>query len=373
MKNLHNWAIISLLIILPFFTQAAEFRAGEKITVPKDEAINDDLYAGGGEITLAGSLLGDFYAGGGNILINGPVRGDLVIAGGTVNILGDVGDDIRVGGGNILIQSKVSGDVLAGGGQINIAGGEIEGDVFIGGGMIRIDAPVKGDIRAGGGEIYINSSVGGNIFANTDRLTLGPKAVVKGDINYKSPREMVKEGGSQVLGKINFEERARGGRKVLVGIFTAALLLKFLMFLAFSLVFGYLFNRYSLELVRNSKMLPLKNLGVGALTLIVLPIASILLLASVIGVPFGVLGLIGFAVLIVWSIFISPIILGSFLYGLFKGGEEKIDWKTILLGSFVFAIMGFLPLVGSSAKFLLVLITLGASVRLKMKIAREWR
>ena len=377
--NKKIWAGAALIALcLPALVLAAEVRTGEQPSLASSERINDDFYIAGGNVSSAGTISGDLIAAGGNVLINSAVSQDVIAAGGSVTILGTVGDDIRVGGGNITISSTVVGDVVAAGGQTQISGPGIGGDVLWGGGTIRIEAPVAGDLKLGGGDVYINAPIKGNVQFMGDKLTLGSAAVIQGNLTYTSPNAAVLETGAVVRGETKYEKqesKAGGVAKAGLATFlTLALLTKFLMTLACALVLGLIFQKYAIAMVRGAVAGPLLELGRGFAVLVITPVASIILLITVLGIPLGILGLIAFVAMCIFASIAAPIVLGSVVHKwTMKPSDYQVTWLTILIGAVLYSILGWIPIIGWLAKFALMLITLGTMMKLKWDVAKNWR
>lgn len=371
--------LLATLVLVPATSFAAELRGGNQVTVGSSEVIANDLYVASDSITSGGTIQGDLSAAGGNILVTGPVSQSVTAAGGTITILGTVGNAIRAMGGNITIGSTVHSDVVAAGGQIQIMGGQVGRDVVAAAGTLRIDSPVMGNVRFAGGELYINAPISGNVEADAQKVTLGSAAVISGDFTYKAAQSVVMATGAQVKGTVNYTPRvaapAKGVTKEgLLAFFTLMVLVKFLMLLVGALALGLIFRRYSTELVNGAFAEPLAELGRGLVTFIVLPVASVILLITVVGVPFGIIGLIGFAGALIMSALIAPILLGSLLYRWkVKGDAYEVSGKTIVLGVVVSFILGFIPLVGWVVRFGFLLLVLGMAVKMKWSIMKEWR
>ncbi|RJQ29030.1 hypothetical protein C4565_02775 [Candidatus Parcubacteria bacterium] len=376
MKNL-NKALVSalLLFILPVVIYAAEFRAGQQSSLTPQEKIAENLYMVGGTVTSAGAAEKDVLIAGGTVLVSGPIAEDLSVVGGNITILSQVSGDVRVGGGNITISGDIGGDVLIGGGQIILASKSIGGDVAMAGGTVRIDSQVKGNVKIAGGEIYINAPIDGNVNIKAEKLTLGSGADIKGNLVYEAMKPASMESGAKVQGKTTFTEIKNKAKKSgVVGFLTFALFAKFLMLLVTALLVGLIFRKYSKELVEQAVSNPLKELGRGIITIIVLPVLSIILLVTIIGIPLGILGLLSFIMLFIYGGIVTPIFLGSLVYKwISKKSEYTINWKTILLGVIIYLLLGLIPFLGWIAICVSVLITLGATLNIKSQILKEWR
>ncbi|MBI2610523.1 hypothetical protein HYW60_01130 [Candidatus Kaiserbacteria bacterium] len=366
-------ASLLVLSLIPGSGQAAELRTGEQPSIKVEESIVEDVYIAGGNVSSSGALGSDLIAAGGTIVVSGNVGGDVAAAGGTVTILGDVGDDVRAAGGNILLRGDVGGDVVTLGGQLNI-GGSVAGDVLAAGGTVRLDAPVGGDVRIGGGDVYLNAAIEGDVEVFAEKLTLGQGARIQGNLSYTAAKEAEMEAGATVLGETTFKKRERavsvGG---IVAIISLALIGTTLAQLAAALLLGLVFRRYAVRLVETAAAQPLLEVGRGLVVAIVLPVVSMMLLWSLLGIPLGLLGIFAFATVIVYLWIMTPVLLGSFAYRSFFGGEFDVGWKTILLGALIYAILGIVPIVGWLAQLILMLLTLGALSKIKWEIAREWR
>lgn len=375
MKKLFRCAVVIAVLALPAISLAAQFRAGQQPAIEKNEQITNDMYMAGGSIISAGNITGDLVSGGGNIIVSGNVGADVIAGGGNVSIFGTVGDDVRVAGGNIVIQGKVGGDVIAAGGQMSIGGPGISGDVAIVGGDIIIDAPIMGKLTARAGSVFINAPISGDINIESDVVKLGNAAVISGNITYKAKHEIVKGPGAVINGKISFEPRMVKdiSPEAFAAIFSAFIIWKFFAILACALLFGLVFRRYSKEIINLAVKRPLLELGRGLVVLAAMPAISILLFVTLVGVPLGILGLLGFAAMMLFACIVTPIVVGSVVYRYFSKKDLEISWKTILLGVFISSVLGLVPFIGWLAQSLLMLLTLGCIASLKWQIIKGWR
>lgn len=379
MKKLNKvrYLLALLILTLPVLTFASEFKVGEQPSFTAGEKSVENLYMAGSSVVSAGSADKDLLIAGGTALVSGAVTGDLFVAGGSITILNQVSGDVRVGGGNITIAGDILGDVLIGGGQIILSGKTIGGDVIIAGGSVRMDSEVKGKVKIAGGEVYINAPIKGDVDIRSAKLTLGPKANITGNLNYKAEKPATLEAGAVVQGETNYTEikgRDVAKKNVTAGLFTLMFIAKFLSLLVVALIIGLTFRRYSRELVKTATTNPLKEIGRGIVTLIVLPILSIILLITIIGIPLGIIGLLSFIMLMVFATIMTPVFLGALVYKwISRKPEYVINWKTSLLGTVVYCVLGLIPLIGWLIICISMIITAGVVVNLEWRIYKEWR
>lgn len=375
--------LIAGFVLTPIVVRAAEFKAGEQSSFPFGETVRDDLYMVGSTVSSAGTVFGDGMFAGGNVLVSGPIGGDIAAAGGTVTILADVGGDLRIAGGTVILQSRVNEDVLIGGGQVTVAGPGINGEVVVAGGQITITAPIAGDAKIRGGDIIIDSTISGDVDVRADKVTLGEHAVIGGTFTYSAPEEVTLAEGAVVHGETAYTKvESRTGAKpekrdiakAFLALITVALFAKFLMLLVGALLLGYFFRRFTTETIMRTLAKPLGQLGRGVVVFIVLPVASIILLVTIIGLPLGALGLISFAALMIVTNFVAAIATGSVVHTwIWKPNEIQVNWKTILLGAVIYSILGIIPLIGWVVKFTILLMVLGAMCSIKSEILKSWR
>ncbi|MFA6520412.1 MAG: hypothetical protein WCT44_02265 [Candidatus Paceibacterota bacterium] len=379
MKNL-NKIFVLILLVFPVLVFAAEFKAGQQPSFSSGEKAEENLYMAGGSVVSAGAAGEDLLVAGGTALVSGPVTGDLFVVGGNITVSNQVRGDARIGGGNIIVSGNVMGDALIGGGQIILSGKLIGGDAAIAGGAVRVDSEVKGNAKIAGGEVYINAPIGGDANIRAEKLTLGPNADIIGNLKYKGAKPVIIEEGGRVRGDTVFTQLSgrdktnRGITAGVIGFFTFVFVAKFLMLFFTALLIGLGFKRYSRELVEKATENPLKELGRGVVTLIVLPVFSVFLLITVVGIPLGIIGFLSFAMLLVFASIITPIFLGALVYKwISKGSGYVVNWKTILLGTVVYFLLCLIPFIGWLAGCVSVAISLGAALGIKWKVAKEWR
>ena len=375
MKTFVGSLALMVLLGAPIAALAADYRVGQQPTLPSSQTITGNEYLAGGTVTSAGAVSGDVVAAGGNLGISGAVGGDVLAAGGNVTISSSVGGDVRFAGGNISVQGKVNGDVIAAGGSVALSGPGVGGDAALAGGSVDISAPVSGSVRVGGGKVYIDGPITGDVIINAVTLTLGSNADIQGSLTYTATKELTKESGAQVRGEVHFTQRAPRSEEAAIAatVFSVWVFGKFLALLVCALVAGLVFARFSREIVERVVREPLTHFGVGLLTLAALPVISVLLFATLVGIPLGVLGLLSFAVVMLVSWLFTPIVVGSVVYHFFSKRDWVNSWFTILIGAFVYSILGLIPFVGWLLQLILLLLSLGAIVSVLWVGLRGWR
>lgn len=347
-KRLFWLAVLGLLMFIGSSVALAQgvlggkFRTGDQVVVPQGETVDGDLYASGRTIRVEGTVDGDLVATGGRVEVTGEVTGDLVAGSGEVDISGRIGGDARLGAGQVTVSGSVGEDLLVGAGQVTItSSGQVGEDFIFGTGRTNLDGQVAGDVLGSTGTYQRRGSVGG-----TER------------VNIREPRK-----------EPTFSDRLLGGLRRFASLLIIGALLLWL---------APRFMDGSAEAVRRRS---LASVGVGALSLVgwVVLTVAVLIVAVLVGILFGLLGLGGlFAVLLIGVLlflavlaflqavtlaFIAPAIVGLAIGRLLlRDGTGIRRWLALLLGVLVVVLLSSIPVAGGWIGFLVALFGLGAAV-----------
>lgn len=354
--------VVALTLCIPLLSLAATVKVGEEYTLPKAEKVFDNLYVGSSNAVIAGDVSGDAVVAGGSVLITGTVAEDVLAAGGTINILGAVNEDLRAAGGQITIGGIVGGDGLIGGGQVHlVSGSRINGDLIITGGRVVIDGEVRGVLKIFGGEVNLNNAITSNVEVSAGELTLGEGATIGGNILYRGEKEAIITEGALISGKYTFEQihigRGSIGARAFFESFRA---MRFLITLICALFIFWLMREKVQQLtdrtLRNFKREFLR----GVVVSIVLPIASIIALMTLVGLPIGFIGLLTYGIVATIGALMSGVVLGVLLKKIiFKKGEQ-VTWITVAGGVVAMTIVRMIPVVGWIIGALITVATIGS-------------
>ncbi len=368
MKNkLFFGVFAAMLIVAPFSASAGTFQAEENYQLNPGISIEDNLYAAGGTVNVAGKVNGDLLAVGGTVIVSGPVSGDAMLAGGTLNLSGNVSGDMRIAGGTLIVLNTVAGEFVAAGGQVSVMPGTSVGkDATIAGGTIQYAGSVSRNLKVDGNKVYINGPVGGDVSITAQEIKFGPNAVIQGNLDYYSSSEAIMEQGAAINGVVNFHKTEMPAKKavekgVLLGFLTVAWLLKSLMMLTAALVALYFVRSQTTAVIKDAGSNFWKEMGRGFVVLVVIPIAIIISLVTVIGIPLGVIALLFYGIMLLVSAIIAPLLFARLAIDhIFKKGGKELNWWIAIIAIVVFGLIGFIPIVGWIFGFLIFLASFGA-------------
>lgn len=337
-------AVISVFtLVFVSTTKAQSFQAGDKITVEKGEVIDSMLFAGGTSIDIAGTVNGDVYCGGQNISISGEVNGDVFCAGQNVTIDGQVNGDIRLAGQTVTISGKIDGSATIGAQNLFIEKGSVIAIDLLGGTeTMNINGTIGRDITSGADMMTVNGTVGRDIKGDVNLLTIGSTGLVSGNIDYTSPHDPNIVGSGEVKGSITIYEPVESSAQNSA----AAAFSGFMYFAMTAIVIGLVLILAFPKLIDDSSVKAAKKPGmailVGVLSGILTPIAIIMLIMTLVGIPLAFIAGLLWIILMMISAPFAGYALGKAI--LFKNVRQPI-WY-MLAGISLIIIAEFIPLIG---------------------------
>lgn len=292
----NKWLILLIASFLVFgctlAATAVETRSGDMVNVAAGN-LTGPLFISGNNLTVNANIEGDVFAAGSSITINGNVNGDVIAAGNTISVNGPVSGDIRIAGNTIDIGSTVGGSITAAGNTIFLREpSNVYRDVMLFGNTINMHGIVKGQALGSGNQIYLQGPIGGNVqIWDVQSLNIGPSAAITGSLTYRSANAAQIDPAAKISSISQLPPIAKPQpnvpvpRAVAHGIAWTAVLISviagFIIWGAFYLIFPRLLPRVGQ--VAYGSFLP--KLGWGFLTLLVAPLAVLVLLITVIGIP----------------------------------------------------------------------------------------
>jgi hypothetical protein len=331
-----------------------------------DRTFGNDRFVAGGEVNVSGPVSGDLLAAGGRVEIASAVPGDMVVAGGELRLREAVGDTLYAAGGRVEVQNSVAGNARIAGGEVNLdRRARIGGNATIAGGSVRIDAAVDGALSVGGGRVRLDGPVGGDVEVGADRLELGPNARITGALRYASRQPLERDPAAVVSGTVErrvwqrpSDKQRQVGRKVAraVGwIWISGLVILAGMMAAVWPVFAE-------RVAATARQRWGASLLLGFVLLICLPVAAIVLFVSLVGIPLGLLLVVGFVALLLVGYVSSGIALGSLAAQSWTAAGPRratVRFASAALGMLALALAAQIPFIGGWIAFAALLIGIG--------------
>lgn len=374
--------MVFLAILLGFsgVVSATTMNAENLDHLAAGETIEGPGFFAGNVVKVDGNVEGTTFVSGQDVRINGNINGDLFVASQTITISGTVTGNIYGAGQSLDFDGQSESDIFFAGQNISIGQDAIVGrDLFAAGATILQEGIVQRNLFGGGAEIVLSGQIGGDANLQTDSLKLQDGANVAGNLNYTGAKEAVIGTGATVTGDTNWEfaETVNVDREVAVKE-TRTPVRKFFWFLwslASALLIWFLIRIWRPAFWNNTARplaeKPLKTLGVGLLTLLVVPPMIILAMVTVIGIPAGFMLSAVYSFSLYLSRIIVAVFIGQWVAKRFKWPELHKGVWLVLLGLAVLGLLGLPPYVKFLSSLLTVMAGLGALVMAHYKATPE--
>jgi hypothetical protein len=272
-------------------------------------------------------------------------------------------------GGNVDIDKPVDGNLYVAGGDVNISA-PVTGNLRIAGGDVTVKGSVGGKLAVAGGNVKIDSAVDGNASVSGGQLELGPNARIKGQLAFNGG-QLDQDPAAQVVGGITRGARHRhrwdrhewdSDRDIGSGI-GRAIWITGLMLLA-AIIAGALpgpVRRMEDELRTRPWLATL----LGIVALIGIPIAAVIVMVTIIGIPLGLLGILGYVALLLIGYVMTSVVVSGMLLDRYKAeAATRTAWRVgaAVLAMLVIASAAHVPYVGGFIALTALVVGVGVIV-----------
>jgi anti-sigma factor RsiW/cytoskeletal protein CcmA (bactofilin family) len=360
-------SLLVATVVLPLTAHAFEVRRGDLVTVAAGETVDDTLLATGETVAIDGDVTGDLLAFGRDITVRGNVGGDLVVGGETVTVEGTVGGNV-IGGARALalLGTGVVGNVYGGGRDVDIGRATtVGGNALAFGDNVRVDGRVSRDLKGFGSTLTIAGSVDGDVDGFAEEVILLSSARVGGNVrgrvelagNLRIASGAVVGGNTEETVGREQQERQQN-RYLTVGYYVGQVV---------ALAMAYVTGLLLLAAFPALRSLALPDVvavarsgAIGLVAAIVLPVAAVVALVTVIGIP---LGLLLFA-LGALGLYLAKAVVAQIIgTALFRGPRGLPHYAATLLAGIVLVRVAInVPIVGGLANFVMTMVGFGLLV-----------
>lgn len=352
-------------IALPFVASASDIRSGTSVNIRQSERVTEDLYLSAGSVTIAGTVDRDASIAAGRASISGTVNGSVVLVSGRADISGTVRGSLRIASGTVEVGGDIGGDLLVLGGRVMIpSGGSIGGDLIVAGGVVELRGTVAGDVRGVAISTTVGGTVGGDVMVESSRFSVPASARITGDVRYSSAADpsissaAAITGSTERVGQVPWQSSGDGAGRAF------GPLLRTVWALIAGVVIIAIAPRLAEVIGQNGRAV-LPAIGVGLLALIAVPIVTVFLIASTIGLPIGLIAIgLFIAILYLTQVFVG-LAIGRFLLPTrWNDGSRGFHLLAMTIGVVILAALNFIPLPFASAVIAIVVTMWGLGAAL---------
>lgn len=378
--------LLLLLIIIAVSSSlafASDFLSGATITITKPQ--KSDLYISGGTVIINAPVYGDIIITGGKVEINDSIMADVLIAGGKVTLNGYVGDDVRCAGGRITIRSFINGDLVVAGGIVTVTPSSSSASVTVTGGNVDFGGTSRSWLFAAASRFTLSGTVMDNAECKGSILVFSGK--IKGKASLAASEDIRFERTARIDRAIHYWLPFQRELELPAGVSTArpvydpllsithehwyflgaSTFLGLLWYLGMAflliLIIQYLFSTTLFRAGIKIRARPIRSFFLGIGYFVCLPIASLLLLVTIVGLPLFILTAMFYVMTVLLATVISSIVIVNWVS--YLSDRDFGLMKSTGMALFTFAllkILTFTPFFGQLLVFMIYATSFGAII-----------
>ncbi len=288
--------ILSVVILsVPLFVWAQE-----SVIHPADRVHDGNYIRAGQSIQVLGHITKDAILVGRDIIVSGPIEGDVIIVGQNVVINSVIGGNVRVVGGTVSVDATVGKNLTIMAGSLSTSS----------------KTKIAWDVMAYAEAVDLQGTVDGSVWVRSQNMNLG--AVVAKDVDIDTGKPLTVSGSAQVKGTLQYS----GQNQAAIAPEAAITNLQYrptakkdgappsgrprlfwpLVFLFGAWVVGGVLLAVAEPWLNASseriQQKPWVTLGWGVVGVTITPIVAVILAVTLIGIPLGVLLMMGYMALV---------------------------------------------------------------------------
>ena len=343
--------IISLLLIVGVLLSTVGITYALEI---KDHHTN---FLAEEDLTVEKDIAGSLFAAGNTVKATSNVDGMSFIAGNKINV-SNKSDYLFVAGNDITIDKATAKDVFLAGSFVTVNDSSLR-DIYVAASKITINSEITRDAYLAGEKVYINSKINGDVEIAANKIELGEKAEIIGKLKYPETVKIEKNENAKINETETYKTetvdiKISPAKAVLAFILGQIYSFLSILLIAFAMLFICKKTFSELKKMKKDASVLLTALA-GLIGLIVIPIASILIMITLIGIPLGILGLIFYGLLVFLSIIPAVYFVGNWVFG----KKIKNDYLKMFLSLLCFYVVKLIPLIGGLFELVMLLFGLG--------------
>ena len=330
--------LIILLITLIFSFQpvfAKVIETDDNLNI--DGTYESSRFMFGNEIEDKSTINGIGFIAGNNIKVEGTTEYG-VYAGNNITVSGHINKDLFIAG-NII---KIEKDTI------------ISRDTYIAGKSITINNNITGNLRIAGNSIDLtDATINGDVYISAEELKLGESTTINGKLSYNSD---IKLSGKDkaTINEIQKRKANRNDNKETIIDKVKAFIINTISSFITMIVLFFLLPTVKEKLNKNEikKDTIIKEIGMGIVLLILIPIISIPAIFIKYTTPIGLICIISYVVLIYLTRLFTSYIVGKYLNDKFI--KKDITSISLIIGILIINLLVLIPTIGEIINVLCV-------------------
>ena len=310
-----SYLILMLLISWSVFqAQAITIEFADDVNIL--ETISGDMYSAWGRVDIKAAIEGDLILAGGELFIDSDIWQDLIAAWWNITLSAPVWDDVRLAGWHIRIEADIAGDLIVFGWRVDISKWvTIAGDVVAYAWVFNLDGDIVGDLMLEAEEFILTWNITWNAHLGLEKFKNPITSwVIQWNLNYVSDQQIIAlENTSRWITTFEneslYDDDSHNIQEIILWFIQVVLLWVFIFACLFYFFFENTWKALGKQLPNNI----LKNALYGFLFIIGIPVLIVILMLSVIWIPFALLIWILYIFIFVFLALINTLVLSAWL------------------------------------------------------------
>ena len=314
--------------------------------------------------------------------LNKPVNGDAVLAGGSVSLSERVGGDLYATGGSVLIDAPIAGNARLAGGHVEITRrGQVLGKTTLVGGRVTVLGKAGHQLAVFGEHVTLDGEVAGNVTIASRALSIGPNARVSGKLTYRGSVPAQIDPAAVITGGIDYlsfdfeDETYQPVARVVAWVGVIAFTVGLFLIGMLVIIVAPELTAHMSKLVR---VRAISSFAMGLATILCVPIAIVLLMLTIVGIPFAFMLLLAWPIILIFGYLAGVMAVSDAIAGQSAGAKGRRIFL-LAMGLGVMLLFARVPFAGWFIGMLLLVMGVGAmaldamGASVPVKIGKEKR
>ena len=365
------WVVFIVLWMTSMAAQAIQVVTADRFSLDATSTATNECWILAPDVSFHGTAQDDIFAvcagnkvGLGHATLAGMFQNDVSVIAAAIDFSGTAKEHARFLANEITMKGDVEISAVAIGNTVTLATNSvIRGDAVLLGQSVVVAGTIAGNVKVLANSVTLSGTVQGDIRIAADDIILMPGTRIGGNLVYTSTKDLFLDPSKvQLDGQLIRKEIKAAASPTAYDIFVSQAYF-YLCALVAGLPFIALFPRYTGLAVRHIRQSVWKCALVGTVALCLIPIASLFILFTLIGIPLGLLLLLAYAIMLYLTKIVVALGIGGIV--LRRRGPQPFSrvFAALSLGLIAIYLLAALPYgVGSLVVLAVALTGLGGMV-----------
>lgn len=351
------------------------------ITINKETILDEDAYLFGRTILIDGKAEYGVNSCGRKIIVNGVINEELMALSQILEINGEVKDNVKAAAQEININGIIGRNVMGCSTDLMLSKkAKINGSLKAFCSSAIIDGVIGKNLRLKAKDIKISGIINGDANLCSNNIIFS-SAVINGNLKYESSTELIIPKDTKIKGKVEWVRHnySSAERKTIaasfiafiIGILFVIRIALFIGMIIIAIIIIKISSRQVIVITDAMRTSFLKSIGTGVLVVIIIPLISLILLFTLIGIPVSIFLI--FALMIIW--YVSKIFVGLFIgkaiLDFFRKDGKSSLILSFIIGIILFKLITWIPVIGCLLGMLAAVWAIGAFVITRYALYKE--